>query len=90
VIPSPHIGRFVGRDRERSSNDLAPIGKGTNLSRTDKLHEDIPHRRGLDRPGENRSSAGIGRELAEQRVSCPPAHDMNRLQAIPDNGFQSI
>ena len=40
------------------------------------LHEHVADRGRLDWPGDHRQSAGIGGELAQQRVLTPSAHDV--------------
>ena len=45
------------------------------------LDEEVAHRRRLDRSGDDRQVAGVGRQLAEQRVLGPTAdevHDLDR------------
>ena len=76
---APGVGRYsrtswVARSRARSSASPPPSDP-----RGPGLHQHVAQRRRLDRAGQHRQPAGVGGELAEQRVARSAADDVHDL-----------
>ena len=80
LLPDGRRARLVaadvlGRADERAQRLEVP-GKQPAGARLD---QDVAERRRLDRPGHDRQPAGVGGELAQERVACAAADEVDDL-----------
>ena len=90
VGPGGGVAGLVDGDGERAGDDGAEVGDRAELLAADRLHQDVADRRGLDGPGVDRAAAGVGGELAEQRVLGPAADHVDRPDRRAQDRFQPL
>ena len=86
-VPGCRVPRFVLFHLETAANDLAGLGDRAHVAGRNRLHHEVADGRGLDRPGHNAASAGVGRGLAELAVARAAAHDVDGFDPPADERF---
>ena len=80
-IPLGGVARLVFLHVKAIADDRARFGERLPVRRH-RLHEDVPDRGPLDRPGDHRASARVGRHLVQQFVLRPAADDVDRRRSF--------
>ena len=66
------------------ASNVAQVGKAAlHHSGRARLHQHVAEGRGLDRPGDHRQPAGVGGELAQQRVLRAAADQVHDVDVAP-------
>src|SRR5207248_8073737 len=78
----PIPGRLVAARGERTVDQRARLGHRGELSRGDRLNDEIANRGRLSGPREHRHATRAGGEAAQERVLRPTANDANSADTL--------
>ena len=82
LTPAARADAAVREILQTQWDDLAALRQRRDVAQRQRLHQDVPQRRRLDRPRDDAFARGVGGELAEQRVLRAAAGDVDGAELI--------
>src|SRR5947199_3305982 len=83
-VPCSGLPGAIFLNFEARTNDLARFSQAANRAVGNGLYHEISNSRRLNRTGDNAAVGRVGCHLAEQRVFCTAADNVNRLNSPAD------